>query len=263
MARAAAGRRQVNAGDGAARASVAMATYNGLPYVRRQLDSILDQIATTDQLVIVDDASSDGTWEYLQTLRHPALELFRHATNLGIRASFQEALAACRNDIVFLSDQDDIWLPPKRAVVMRTFATRPDVVLVTSDARVIDADDRVIGTSFMQTRGGFRGSVLSTILKNRYLGCTMVLRRSVLPLALPIPRGAPMHDMWLGAMGAFQGAVAYIDEPLLDYRRHGRNASPSTHRPMLRMIRWRVAFAAAIVSRLFARRFRRTALQPR
>ena len=253
----------MSAGDGSARASVAMATYNGLPYVRRQLASILDQIESTDQLVIVDDASSDGTWEFLQTLRHPALELVRHASNQGIRASFQEALTACRNDIVFLSDQDDIWLPTKRAVVMRTFDARPDVALVVSDARVIDADDRVVGASFMQTRGGFRGSVLSTILKNRYLGCAMVLRRSVLPLVLPIPRGAPMHDMWLGAMGAFQGAVVYIDEPLLDYRRHGRNASPSTHRPMLQMIRWRIAFVAAILSRLVARRFRRAVPQPR
>ena len=253
----------MSAGDGPACASVAMATYNGMPYVRRQIDSILDQIETTDQLVIVDDASSDGTWEYLQTLTHPALELVRHASNLGIRASFQEALTACRHEFVFLADQDDIWLPTKRAVVMRTFATRPDVALVISDARVIDADDRVVGASFMQTRGGFRGSVLSTILKNRYLGCAMVVRRSVLPLVLPIPHGAPMHDMWLGAMGAMQGAVAYLDEPLLDYRRHGRNASPATHRPMLRMLRWRLAFVVAIVSRLVARRFRGTALQPR
>lgn len=244
------------------RASVAMATYNGLPYIRRQLDSILDQLEATDQLVIVDDASSDGTWEYLQTLRHPALELVRHASNQGIRISFQEALQDCRNDIVFLSDQDDVWLPTKRAVVMRAFAARPDVALVISDARVIDADDRVVCASFMQARGGFRGSVLSTILKNRYLGCAMILRRSVLPLVLPIPRGAPMHDMWLGAMGAVQGAVVYLDEPLIDYRRHGRNASPSTHRPVLQMIRWRVSFVAAILSRLVARRFVR-APQPR
>ena len=243
--------------------SVAMATYNGLPYVGRQVRSILDQMDATDQVVIVDDGSSDGTWEYLQTLDHPAVQLVRHAANQGIRATFQAALLACRNDFIFLSDQDDLWHPDKRSVVMQAFGSRPDVAIVISDARVIDADDRVVGASFMQTRGGFRGGVLSTILKNRYLGCAMVLRRSVLPLVLPVPKGAPMHDMWLGAMGALQGEVAYVDRPLIDYRRHGRNASPATHRSTMQMLRWRASFAAAIVARLVARRFHRTASDPR
>ncbi len=238
--------------------SIAMATYNGLPHVRRQLASILDQVEATDQLVVVDDGSSDGTWEYLQGLQHPSLELVRNTVNQGIRSAFQTALQACRNEIIFLSDQDDIWLPNKRAAVLRAFLEEPNATIVISDARVIDENDCVTSRSFMATRGGFRGSVRSTIVKNRYLGCAMVLRRTALSLALPVPRGAPMHDMWLGVMGAIQGPVIYLDQPLLDYRRHRRNATPSTHQSLMQMIRWRVAFVAAIVVRVIGRRMHLT-----
>lgn len=231
-----------------------MATYNGLPYVREQLASILSQIESTDQLVVVDDASDDGTWEYLRAIAHPALELVRHASNQGIRTSFEDALNACRHAIVFLSDQDDVWLPDKREAVLRAFAASPGATAVISDARLIDQDGRVIGPSFMDTRGGFKSGVFSTILKNRYLGCAMSIRRQVLSLALPVPRGAPMHDMWLGAMAAIEGTVVFIDEPLLLYRRHGRNASPSTPQSIVQMTRWRIGFVIAIAARLIGRR---------
>lgn len=234
--------------------SIAMATHNGLPYVRRQLASILDQIETSDQLVIVDDASSDGTWEFLRTVDHPAIELVRQPVNLGVRRTFQAALAACRHDLVFLCDQDDVWRHDKRATVVRAFRDRPDTTIVVSDARLIDADDRVVAGSFMETRGGFRGDLVSTVLKNRYLGCAMAMRRSLLALALPVPPGAPMHDMWLGAMGTIAGHVAFIDEPLIDYRRHDRNVSPSAHASILQMTRWRIGFVAAIVARIVGRR---------
>ena len=239
--------------------SIAMATFNGLPYLRRQIASILGQIDDADQFVIVDDASSDGTWEYLRALTHSAIELDRHAVNRGIRLTFEAALRACRHDIVFLSDQDDVWAPHKRATVQRAFEDRPGTAIVISDARLIDAEDRVVGASFMATRGGFRGDVASTILKNRYLGCAMVLHRDVLELALPVPSRAPMHDMWLGAMGAIQGVVIYLDQPLLDYRRHANNATRTSHSSLTQMVRWRVGFVVAIVSRVIGRRRSSTA----
>lgn len=233
--------------------SIAMATCNGEPYIRKQIASILGQIRSTDQLVIVDDASDDGTWEYLRSLDHPAIELVRHSINQGIRKSFQAALRRCRNDIIFLSDQDDIWLQNKRDAAVRAFVANPDAAIVISDARLIDHADRVIGESFMQLRNGFKGGVWSTLLKNRYLGCAMVIQRRILAKALPISRFAPMHDMWLGALGAMQGRVIYIDEPLLHYRRHERNASPLTRRSILQMLRWRIAFAASILWRVLVR----------
>jgi glycosyltransferase involved in cell wall biosynthesis len=233
--------------------SIAMATYNGMAYVAEQVESILAQITGLDQLVIVDDCSTDGTWEYLSALRHPSIELVRQPRNRGVRLSFEEALRRCRNDFILLSDQDDIWLPGKRRAMLERFESDRDVTVVVSDAQLIDGEGRVIAPSFMATRGGFSGGVLSTLVKNRYLGCAMAFRRDVLAKALPIPALAPMHDMWIGAVARSMGLVAFIDTPLIAYRRHGGNASPLSHASAIRMIGWRLQFAAALLLRSFRR----------
>jgi hypothetical protein len=119
-----------------------------------------------------------------------------------------------------------------------------------SDAQLIDASGNVTEPSFMATRGGFHGGIFSTLVRNRYLGCAMALRRELLFAALPIPRGVPMHDMWLGALGSLLGRVQYIPSPLIQYRRHGGNVSPARRQGWSRMLRWRLALIFALVGRL-------------
>jgi len=98
-------------------------------------------------------------------------------------------------------------------------------------------------------RGKFDGSICGTLWRNRYLGCAMAIHRRILPGALPIPVGAPMHDMWLGLAGRLSGAVIYLPTPYLRYRRHGGNTTSSRRQPIWRMARWRVALALALARR--------------
>ena len=101
----------------------------------------------------------------------------------------------------------------------------------------------------MATRKGFDGTLLGTLIRNRYLGCAMAVRRTVLNAALPIPASVPMHDMWLGLIANGLGRVAYLPLPYLQYRRHDANVSPSRRQSWHRMIRWRVTLLSAVVIR--------------
>lgn len=231
--------------------SVVMATYNGKPYLAEQLVSVLSQLLPDDELIIVDDNSQDGTLELVEALKTPLVRVVRNSHNLGVLATFERGLLLSSKEIVFLCDQDDIWLAGKRAAFVAAFERDPGLLVVVSDAELIDAKGVVTAPSFMATRGGFRGSVGNTLVRNRYLGCAMAVRRELLAVALPIPRPVPMHDMWLGALGSILGKVHYIPASLIQYRRHGSNASPARSGGGLRILRWRVRLLRLLVIRLF------------
>lgn len=231
------------------RVSVAMATYNGERFVEAQLRSILDQLDRDDEIVIVDDASTDRTRECIAAFADPRIRLHANERNDGVFRSFERALRMTSSDIVFLADQDDVWLPGKREALSAALTAHASVAVAISDAQVIDADGTVVGASFMALRGGFRSGLLSTLIKNRYLGCAMAFKRRLLDVALPIPPGVPMHDMWLGAVSRLVGKTLFIDQPLMQYRRHSANVSPSHRADLARMLLWRWRLARNVAAR--------------
>lgn len=94
-----------------AEVSVVMCTYNGKHYLNEQINSILNQSQAPAEILIFDDASTDGTWEILQQLAqvHPLISIQRNNTNLGYNLNFQQALQAASSEIIAIADQDDIW----------------------------------------------------------------------------------------------------------------------------------------------------------
>jgi glycosyltransferase involved in cell wall biosynthesis len=231
----------------AMRATVAMATFNGARYLEPQLLSILSQLGPADEVVIVDDASTDNTRGVIAKIADPRVRVIAQTTNAGVRASFERAMRAVRGEYLFLADQDDVWLPGKRDALAA--ALQAGAILALSDASVIDGEGREIESSFQARRGGFRGSVAATLVKNRYLGCSMAFRRELLEDILPIPAEVPMHDMWIGALAALRGRVAYIDRPLMQYRRHGANVSPEQRASIGQMLAWRWRLLSLLVAR--------------
>jgi glycosyltransferase involved in cell wall biosynthesis len=233
--------------------SVAMAVYNGREFLVEQVESVLSQLEPGDELVIVDDASTDGSAALLSGLESPYIRLFVNDSNVGVMKTFERALRLARHTIIFLCDQDDIWLPGKRSAYVEAFARNPATRIVISDAELVDGKGEILSSSYMTTgRGGFDGSVLGTLWRNRYLGCAMAVRDTLLPVALPIPSRAPMHDMWLGVLGKISGDVVYLPKPYQRYRRHGRNASPMGSNSWIRMLSWRLTLAGAVLLRMTA-----------
>lgn len=234
-----------------------MAVYNGARFLPEQLSSLLADLHTADELIVVDDASSDNSGTIIRAAGDARIELLHNDLNLGVRLSFERGLRRARHDIVFLCDQDDIWVAGKREAYVATFRADARVLVVLSDAQVIDSSGCVTSESFMATRGGFSSGFWSNVYRNRFLGCTMAFRRGLLDVALPIPSRAPMHDMWIGLVGRLLGEVAYLPAPYLQYRRHAANVSPGRRQPWRRVLMWRVQLLTALTLRLLALRRRR------
>ena len=86
--------------------SVAMTTYNGEKYIRKQIESILNQSMKVDEIIVCDDGSTDKTVEILK--EYP-VTVYQNENNLGYRLNFKKAMSLCTHEYTFLCDQDDIW----------------------------------------------------------------------------------------------------------------------------------------------------------
>lgn len=213
--------------------SVCMATYNGEQYLKEQIDSILSQLKKEDELVISDDMSSDGTNDIIHSFYKcdNRIKYYRHdkqkckyAIDYATR-NFENAIAHCRGDIIFLSDQDDIWLPNKYSVMLEAL-NEYDIVI--SGFRVIDQNKNVLIDSYVPKRGYWLN-----LINNTNNGCCMAFKRSVLQEVFPFPKTMVGHDFWIGVYGGIFFKRKYIDEPLLLYRRHEGNVTPGNKKSTL------------------------------
>lgn len=230
--------------------SVCMATYNGASYIRTQLSSILEQLGPSDELIIVDDGSEDQTIELIEQFADRRIRLIRSQQNKGVIRTFERAIDEATGEILFLSDQDDIWYANKVKMVLQVFENDPAVTLVLSDAQIIDGQGKVIQNSFFLGRGKFRAGILPNVVKNKFLGCTMAFKETMKSKILPFPEFIPMHDMWIGIINEFYGKSHFIEQPLMGYRRHSRNVSPFARREWWQIIVWRWQLASAFVLRI-------------
>jgi glycosyltransferase involved in cell wall biosynthesis len=237
------------------RVSVCMAVHNGAAFLKPQIESILVQLGPQDELWVVDDHSKDASQDILRTIADPRLHVHRNERNIGVLRTFEKALTLASGDILFLSDQDDVWLAGKVDKVLNTFALDPAVTMVATDARLIDEQGRTIKESFFSARGRFTTGFLHNFVKNKYLGCTLSFRQTMLQTFLPIPLDVPMHDIWFGLLNEIYGKTHFISEPLIAYRRHRSNASPLLHAGLIQMLLWRTRLAKNIVRRVVSRGF--------
>ena len=213
----------VSVKDQMLRISVCMATYNGAKYVDKQLKSILSQIGADDEIIISDDGSTDDTILIIEKIKDERIKVTRNRGINGPLGNFEQAVRKATGDYIFLSDQDDIWLPNKVSII-RSLLKLNDLVL--SDCVVVNEKGEVLQDSFFNYRGSKPG-FLSNIYKNSYIGCCMAFRRSILSYVLPFPESVHMHDWWIGLLVEIKGQVCFCPEPLIHYVRHGENASPT------------------------------------
>jgi glycosyltransferase involved in cell wall biosynthesis len=209
------------------RISVCMAAYNGGPFVDAQLRSILTQLRPNDEVVIVDDGSKDDTMVRIEELGDVRVRLLRHEKNAGVLATFEDALRCATGEILFLADDDDVWAPTKVRQFMDVFSGNRDVAVVSSRVKMIDENDRALPDSRINREGRFRAGFWRNLYMNHYQGSAMAVRASLLGRVLPFPaQDSFLHDAWIGTRNDLLGGKAvFIDEDLLYYRRHSKNAS--------------------------------------
>lgn len=216
------------------RISVAMATFNGMPYLEAQLRSFETQTASIDELVVCDDGSTDGTWEYLKQFAssRPYVRCSRNECRLGATKNFERAIALCTGAVIFLSDQDDVWRADKVELLARELDRRA-AVLAMSNGALVAADGQSLGRDLWSDNGitpAIQEALQSAraweaLVSGKYFtGSALCFRADVRPAILPIPEGA-WHDQWIAFILALScpGRLALLDRALYDYRQHAGN----------------------------------------
>jgi len=228
--------------------SVALGSHNGARFVGAQVRSILNQTRRPVEIVLSDDASTDGTVALVRTLVEPsdvALTVIENAAALGVTKNFEQAILACRGDLIALCDQDDVWRPDRLERVAAEFATRPDLLLLHSDARLVDAAGEPLELSLFETleisaeetAQISAGNAFGVLLRrNVVTGATVVFRRELVSAAVPMPE-AWVHDEWLASIAATMGRVDFSPEMLVDYRQHGANEIGASRRSFVGKVR--------------------------
>lgn len=215
--------------------SVCMATYNGAAYLREQIDSILEELRDDDEIVIVDDASTDGTVSIVAEYADPRIRLVRNERNLGYVRTFERALSLASRDVILLSDQDDVWIDGRRdALVTASASGFAASNLLTLDERA-PLPSPLTGRPWRlraQEHGGGLGNELSILAGNiPYYGCAMAVDRDALGLVLPFPAYlTESHDLWIATIANVARRMTHLEQPTLLRRVHEENASSSRPR---------------------------------
>ncbi|WP_394188559.1 glycosyltransferase [Paenisporosarcina quisquiliarum] len=219
--------------------SVAMATYNGQDFLIEQIDSIINQLGAQDELVISDDGSTDNTIEIINHyLKDDRVKLYKNPDR-GVIKNFENAINKTQNEIIILSDQDDVWLPNKVKYIKNEFNDNKSKLIVTSAKRV-NSDLEEFEIDSIYNRSWQKG-VIRNFVKNTYIGCCMAFDRTLLDKILPFPSNIPMHDVWIGLLAELNEIeIKYIEEPLILYRRHGNTATNNHRSKFKKIVYWRV-----------------------
>jgi glycosyltransferase involved in cell wall biosynthesis len=214
-----------------------MATYNGGKYLTRQLDSILSQIKSTDEVVIVDDCSTDDTVEIIKNYNCNNIKLFLNDRNQGHVGSFEKAISLAKNDIILLSDQDDVWLPERlNKLIVKCYIEQ--TALLTSNFGLIDENDLSLPDpkySLREIDSNLHFSNITNIFlgKRPYFGCAMILRRDLIDIAFPFPAWVEGHDVWFALCSNALQSNSHFELKTINRRLHSSNLTSLNRRPLL------------------------------
>ena len=218
--------------------SIVMAVYNGEKYILEQLISITEQSKQIDEAIIIDDCSTDNSYNIVeQFIKEHDLDnwkLIKNNKNLGYRDNFKKGLKFVTGDIIFLADQDDIWHKEKVEIMVK-YMDNTKILSLASSFNFIDQDGKIFEVKLQ--KGKANNNLLfqtvneeiteielySLLKKNFSQGCTMALKKELVKEYLSTSDGNLPHDWELNILAASYNGCYYLDIPLIDYRIHNNN----------------------------------------
>ena len=227
-------------GNSVNKISIAMATYNGQQYITRQLDSIRNQTRAADEVIIFDDCSSDNTavliGAYIKKHKLANWHLHINKENVGYKKNFYKSIKETTGDIIFLSDQDDIWHVDKLEKMIKLFEAHSDMQVLNTSFSKIDEDGKALNIKRRFNRSNHNlitGRIDSGALKKYYLdtilwrnispGCTAAFTKRCKELFVDSYTGICSHDWEINIFGAILGGLYFSNQELTDYRMHKNN----------------------------------------
>lgn len=211
-----------------------MATYNGSEYLRQQLDSLLNQTVSFEELIICDDCSNDKTIEILNEYasKDARIKIIVNEYNLGFNYNFQKALSLCSGDYIAICDQDDIWLPRHLEVLSKLLDTGAS--LSVGGTKFIDKTGKYLTDKSMAQTRNFpclkvrdNSDIFSFVCfyMNPFQGASMMVRKDFLSFLLPLPPSAYIYDVWFTLCASLCNRLAFNPEVISLWRRHQKNAT--------------------------------------
>jgi glycosyltransferase involved in cell wall biosynthesis len=215
---------------------ILMATYNGEKYIESQIKSIIEQTSKDWELWIRDDASSDNTIEIIQKYAEIDTRIkFINPTGerLGVLGNFSKLLSFQHENLYFMfCDQDDIWVPEKIELSLTILNHEEKIygkktpILIHTDLRMINSEDNIISKSFFKNQKINKSHpcpLSELIFENYVTGCTVLFNKSLLDVAMPLPKKIIMHDWWFALVAASMGRIVTSNEVTVNYRQHSNN----------------------------------------
>lgn len=236
--------------------SVCMAAYNGERFIKKQIDSILCQLSPDDEFIISDDGSTDRTLEIIASYndkrikllhhkKNPKLAKVKHSRNFYYAAeNFGNALKEAKGDYIFLSDQDDVWLPNKVEVCIEKLKEADLVMHNLSEF----SDD--INKGFVLYKVNPIPKLWwKNLIKMNFWGCCMAFKKSVLDFAIPFPKNIIGHDYWISTIALKFFKVSYIPLPLILHRSYDGSVSYKAKNSLLFKIYFRCKIVFEILKK--------------
>ena len=235
--------------------SVALAAFRGGEFLAAQLDSILNQSLLPDEIILSDDSPDEATRQAVapQLAAHPEIRYVRNPVPLGPDRNFEQAISMTTGDLIFLADQDDVWLPGRMAALTARLPDPDAIAGAFCDSESTDRELRPLGISHWRNRGFTereRTAYADWTPEQRLAlflhrvpaaGHDMAFTRAARKLLLPFPSLDGCYDSWIGLIVAAAGNWECIPDALTLFRQHGGNLSgsgrPNSLRDKLRQAR--------------------------
>lgn len=220
--------------------SVALCTYNGEKFIEEQLNSILEQTLKVNQIIICDDGSTDRTIEILNNYSESYPNLFKiyiNKENLRSVKNFEKAISLCKGDIIFLSDQDDIWALDKVKDYINYFNINSKIDVLASNGYCIDKNSKInkkyaiwdIPQFFRDENIQFDYHTIIAYVSNIATGASMAFRKKIIPEIMPFPIIENFHhDEWIALVASKRDSFELLNKKYFYYRIHDNQQVGST-----------------------------------
>lgn len=205
--------------------SVLMPVYNGEIYLRESINSVLNQTFTDFEFIIIDDGSTDSTWEILTTYtkQDPRIKLFKNEQNIGLTNSLNKGLNLAKGEYIARQDADDVSLPKRFEKQTELLDNSPETILVSCDIDTIDSEGRLIGK--IQRSCDPKLVPWYLLFYNHVAGHSQVMfrRKPVLDLDgySHVNRYSEDYELW--SRLAQIGDIVILPEALLQQRMHSKS----------------------------------------
>ena len=214
------------------RISVALCTFNGEKFIVDQIDSILNQTLKVDEIIVCDDGSSDKTIEILKDYQSKFLglfKIFRNEINLRSVKNFEKAISLCTGDIIFLADQDDVWIDIKVEKMIDYFNKNQKIDVLATNGYCIDEKSVVQEKYAVWDVPEFLRKQnievdyfkIMSYAGNIATGASMAFRKSIVQDFLPFPIIKNFHhDEWIAIISSYTNSFELLNDKLFYYRTH-------------------------------------------